>query len=136
MRSEESLSSLTHRFQEMVAALDVEPYYKSFHTTPQHDGSPHIEAKDGRFEYVVTEHGSEFERIGNLSANDALYLLLVGITQHMATTYELRHRVPGIDGRSLWFPYQEGLMESLNPTWGERLKREHLLVLAEYPLRT
>ena len=109
----------------MVAGLDVEPYYKSFHTTPKHDGSPQIEMADGKFQFVVTERGSEFEKIGNLSADKVLYLLFEGITLHMATQYELRNRVAGVDGRSVWFPYQESLMGNPNPLWGEKLKEAH-----------
>lgn len=131
-----SLSALAQKFRAMAEDLDVEPYYKSFHTTPQHDGSPHIEVADGKFQFVFTERGSEFERIGNLSADDVLYLLFDGITQRMATTYELKNRIPEIDGRSVWFPYQERLMESLNAAWGERLRKEHQHVLANHPFRT
>ncbi len=131
-----SLSDLAHKFRAMVAGLDVEPYYKSFQTTPQYDGSPHIEVADGKFQFVVTERGSEFERISNLSADDVLYLLFQGITRRMASTYELQNRAPETDGRSVWFPYQERLMESLNPAWVERLRKEHQHVLANRPLRT
>jgi len=130
------LSALAQKFCVMVAELDVEPYYKSFHTAPQHDGSPHIEVADGKFQFVVTERGLEFERIDNLAADDVLYLLFEGITQHMATTYELNNRIPETDGRSVWFPYQERLMEGLNPAWGERLMKEHQQVLGNHPLRT
>lgn len=131
-----SLLALSQKFHAMVAELDVDPYYKSFHTTPQHEGSPHIELVDGKFEFVVTERGSELERIGNLSADDVLYLLLEGVTHVMATTYEVKNRIPGTDGRSIWFPYQERLMEGLNPGWGDRLREEHQQVLAKYPLGT
>lgn len=131
-----SLTDLARKFQAMVAGLDVGPYYKSLHTTPQHDGSPHIEVANGKFQFVVTERGSELKRIDHLSEDDVLYLLFNGITQHMATTYELQNRIPGTDGRSVWFPYQERLMENLNPSWGERLREEHRRVLANHPLRT
>lgn len=130
-----SLAGLAQKFRAMVAGLDVEPCYKSFHTTPQHDGSPHIEVGDGKFQFVVTERGTEFERIGNLSADDVLYLLFDGITQRMAMTYELKNRIPEIDGRSVWFPYQERLMANLNPEWGERLRKAHQDVLVNHPLR-
>lgn len=131
-----SLTALAKKFRSMAAGLDVEPYYKSFHTTPQHDGSPHIEVANGKFQFVVTERGSEFERVENLSADNVLYLLFNGITQHMATMYELQNRMPETDGRSVWFPYQECLMENLSPSWGERLRDEHQRVLANHPLRT
>lgn len=131
-----SLFNLAEMFRTMVAGLDVEPYYKSFHTTPQHDGSPHIEVESGKFQFVVTERGTEYERVDNLSADDVLYLLFDGITQRMATTYELQNRIPETDGRSVWFPYQERLMANLNPAWGEKLRKEHQDVLAKHPLQT
>lgn len=131
-----SLADLTEKFQSMVAELDVEPIYKSMHTTPQHNGSPHVEVADGKFQFVITERGSEVERIESISADDVLYLLFNGITQHMATKFECQEPVRGTDGRSAWFPYQERLMENLNPAWGDRLREEHLGVLANHPLRT
>jgi hypothetical protein len=129
-----TLSALAAEFKKLSSGLDVEDYYKTFHTTPQHDGSPHIELGDGGFEFVVTERGTEFERIKGLSADDILYLLLEGATMEMATEYELKNRKPGIDGRSVWFPYQEQLMASLKPAWGERLALEHKKVLNKHPI--
>ena len=131
-----SLADLAQKFHSMAADLNVESYYKAFHTTPQQEGSPHIELADGKFQFVVTERGLELERIVSLSADDVLYLLFNGITQHMATTYELQNRIPETDGRSVWFPYQEQLMENLNPSWGGKLREEHRHVLANHPLRT
>lgn len=130
-----SLSSLANEFQRLVSTLDVDSGFKYFRTMPQHDGSPHVEFVNGKFHFVVTERGTEFERIKDLSAGDVLYLLFDGITQHMATRYELQNRKQGIDGRSVWFPYHEDLMRKLNPVWGERLKAEHERILAEHPLR-
>jgi hypothetical protein len=130
-----SLNDLAQKFRAMVTGLDVEPYYKAFHTTPQDDGSPHIVAAYGKFQFVVTERGSEIERIGDLCADDVLYLLLEGITFHMAIAYELQNRKPGADGRSVWFPYQESLMESLNPSWGEKLREKHRRILKTHPFR-
>jgi hypothetical protein len=130
-----SLAELAEKFQTLAAGLDVEPHFKVFCTTPQHDGSPHIEVAAGKFQFVVTERGSEFERIKDLSADDVLYLLFEGVTQHMATRYELRNRLPGIDGRSVWFPYQERLMEGMNHSWGERLKEKHRRLLDDHPFR-
>jgi hypothetical protein len=130
-----SLSSLADEFQRLVNPLDVDSGFKSFRTMPQHDGSPHVECVNGKFHFVVTERGTEFERIRDLSASDVLYLLFDGVTQHMATTYELQNRKQGIDGRSVWFPYQEDLMRKLSPIWGERLKAEHERILVEHPFR-
>lgn len=129
----ESLSDLAKKFDAMVSRLNVGPYYKRFHTTPQNDGSPHIELSSEGFDLVVTERGSEIGRKSRLSADEVLYCLLEGITFHMATEYELRHRVVGADGRRVWFTYQEELMARLNPDWGTRLKSRHQQILLSHP---
>jgi hypothetical protein len=113
-----SLPALAAEFQSMVERLDVEPYYAAFHTSPQHDGAPHVEMRWGKFEFVVTERGSEIQRISGLHTDDVLYLLFEGITLSMATSYELRRRKPSGDSRAVWFPYQEELMARLKPAWG------------------
>ncbi|HAK90194.1 MULTISPECIES: Imm63 family immunity protein [Massilia] len=130
-----SLSGLAAEFSSMAEHLDVEPYYKTFHTSPQQDGAPHVELISGKFEFVVTERGSELERISGLDNDEVLYLLFKGVTSVMATSYELRNRKPSGDGRVVWFPYQEKLMAGLKPSWGVRLKMEHERILQKYPLR-
>ncbi|MES2899548.1 MAG: Imm63 family immunity protein [Pseudomonadota bacterium] len=129
-----SLSDLAAEFRSMVDSLDVEPFYKKFHTCPQHDGSPHVEIRSGLFEFVATERGSETHRTSGLSSDEVLYLLFEGITLRMATSYELRNRKPSGDGRAIWFPYQEKLMMSLRPAWSVRLKAEHEHILQKFPL--
>lgn len=130
-----SLSGLAAEFRSMAEHLDVEPYYKAFHTSPQHDGAPHVEMRSGKFEFVVTERGSELERISGLDNDEVLYLLFEGITSIMATSYELRNRKPTGDSRAVWFPYQEKLMAGLRPSWGIRLKTEHEQILQKSPFR-
>lgn len=130
-----SLSALEAEFRSMAEHLDADPYYKAFHTSPQHDGTPHVEMRSGKFEFVVTERGSELERISGLDNDEILYLLFEGITSIMATSYELRNRKPIGDGRAVWFPYQEKLMAELKPSWGVRLKAEHERILQKFPFR-
>jgi hypothetical protein len=127
------LSRLATEFRSMAEQLDVEPYYKAFHTSSQHDGAPHVEMRSGKFEFVVAERGSELERISGLDDDGVLYLLFEGITAVMATLYELRNRKPTGDGRAVWFPYQEKLMAGLRPSWGVRLKAEHEQILRKSP---
>lgn len=128
-----SLSGLEAEFCSLAEQLGVEPYYKAFHTFPQHDGTPHVEMRSGKFEFVVTERGSELERISGLDNDEVLYLLLAGITSTMATSYESRNRKPTGDGRTVWMPYQERLMAELRPSWGLRLKAEHQQILQKFP---
>lgn len=129
-----SLSGLEAEFRSLTEHLDVEPYYKVFHTSRQDDGAPHVEMIAGKFDFVLTERGSELERIPGLDSDAVLYLLFKGITLVMATSYELRNRKPCGAGRAIWFPYQEQLMAGLRPSWGIRLKAEHEQILLSYPL--
>ena len=133
MNTLNSRTALADEFHRLVAKLDVHDYFKSFHTQPQHDGSPHIEMRNDKFEFVVTERGCELERIKDLSADDVLYLLMESATRHMALQYELEVRREGTDGRSVWFPYQEKLMSDFNPLWGARLAARHARILQEHP---
>ena len=132
MESITTVEDIGRKFRELVAGLDVHPYYKTFHTTPQHDGSPHIEKEGDTFCYVITERGQEFKRIRTTDPDEILYMLLDGITQVVATTYELKHRVEGSDGREVWFPYQERLLGDLKPEWGLRKRREHEKILIRH----
>ncbi len=136
MQAITTVEEIEQRFRELVARIDVEPFFKVFHATPQHDGSPHIEKKGDDFCYVVTERGVELERITTTDPDEILYLLLDRVTQHAATTYELKRRVEGSDSREIWFPYQEQLLCGLKPEWGMRKQQEHQRILASFPFRT
>jgi hypothetical protein len=130
-----TVEGIGKRFRELVVDLDVHPYYKTFHTTPQHDGSPHIEKEGDKFCFVVTERGSELDRIRTKDPDEILYMLLEGVTSVIATAYELKNRVEGTDGREVWFPYQEKLLHDIKPEWGDRKRHEHQRILGTHPFR-
>ncbi|MEM0966106.1 MAG: Imm63 family immunity protein [Verrucomicrobiota bacterium] len=130
-----TVEGIGKKFREYVSTLDLPQYYKTFHTTPQHDGSPHIESEGNEFHFVVTERGEEFQRIRSFDPNEILYLLLSGVTHYAATQHELKNRIEGKDCREIFFPHQEQLLHQMNPTWGERKKKEHEVILSKHPLR-
>ena len=133
MKKITTVEGIGQKFRELVSGLDVDPYYKVFHTTPQHDGSPHIEREGNEFCFVVTERGTEFKRVRTADPDEILYMLLNGVTLVAATGYELNNRIEGTDGREVWFPYQQRLLHDLKPEWGDRKKREHLKILTTHP---
>jgi hypothetical protein len=133
MKTITTVDCIGRKFRDLVAGLDVDPYYKVFHTTPQHDGSPHIEKQGNEFSFVVTERGSELQRIRTTDPDEILYMLLDGVTQVAATAFELKNRVAGTDGREVWFPHQEQLLYDLKPQWGQRKRQEHQEILATHP---
>jgi hypothetical protein len=131
-----TVEGIGRRFQELASGLDVDPYYRTFHTSPQHDGSPHIEQVGAEFHFVVTERGSEFERRKTIDPDEILYWLLDGVTQIAATNHELRNRIEGTDGRENWFPFQERLLYAMKPEWGVRKQQQHFRILRDHPLRS
>jgi len=95
------------------------------HTTPQHDGSPHVECVGESYHYVVTERGSEFDRRRTNDPEELLYWLMSGVVFSLASEYELRHRIEGQDPRRLLFQKEIDLMERLSDDWA-RLKRDEI----------
>ena len=59
---------------------------------PQHDGSPHVEIVNGLFDIVITERGTEYERISGLSLNEASRWFLHGMAFSHAHQADLMRR--------------------------------------------
>ncbi len=133
MSNEAKIQALGREFRNLVKDFDIHPCYKSFHTTPQHDGSPHIEMEGDEYCFVVTERGQEYERIRSLDPDEILYLLVEGVTSVVATKFELENRVSDQDGRRIWFLYQQRLLYEMKPDWGLRKREDHERILKTAP---
>ena len=57
-----TVADVEERYHELASKLGIKDARAGFSTTPQHDGTPHIEQEGHEFHFVVTERGSEFER--------------------------------------------------------------------------
>jgi len=68
-----SIEALIKRYKNYCALLGQEAI---LHTTPQHNGTPHIEVVGGKYHYVVTERGRELERRVAESEDEILYWLV------------------------------------------------------------
>ena len=134
MAETSTVEEIEKRFRLLASRIGIKDVRAGFNTTPQHDGSPHIEQVGDEFHFVVTERGSEFERLRTKDSNDILYWLFDGLTQGMATAYELKHRDETRDGREIWFPYQERLLADLKPEWGVRKQEAHMRILRDHPM--
>jgi hypothetical protein len=99
------------------------------------EGSPHVELVDGKYDYVVTERGSELQRRTARDEDELLYWLMSDVTKGIAIRLEARHRRRGQDSRRQWFARDVELLGSLNPEWGERKRLEYIEVLSTYPFR-
>jgi hypothetical protein len=106
-----------------------------FHTSPRHDGSPHVEASDGELSYVVAERGAEFERRTTTSQDELLYWLTSDVVFSLAVDYEPNHREPGRDCRRIMFARELELMGRINPAWRARKEAEITDILVRHPYR-
>ena len=133
MNNEEKIQAIAQKFRELVKNYDIHQGYKEFHTTPQHDGSPHVEMEGDEYCFVVTVRGSEFERRRTRDPDEILYFLMEGVTSVVATQFEMKNRTEGKDGRKVWFPYQQKLLYDMKPEWGKRKRDEHEKILKTAP---
>jgi len=128
-----NINEIRNEFKRIVNDLDVHDSYKVFHDSPTHDGSPHVEKNGNDWFFIVTEKGSEFERVKSSDPNYILYLLIGCVTHNMATRYELQNRVPNIDGRRIWFEYDIKLLKNINPNWANWKRQEYDMALKLHP---
>ncbi|REK20609.1 MAG: hypothetical protein DWQ41_24710 [Planctomycetota bacterium] len=128
-----SISTLKSAYYEIAKRLNAPHRYVRFATTPQHDGSPHIESNGDELAYVITERGVEHERRQTKDDDDILYWLVCELTHKMASEYELSHRIPAADSRRVLFQKHTELLGSINRDWQARKESEYETVLEQHP---
>ena len=128
-----SISAIKAHYHSIARRLGASSTHVHFATTPQHDGSWHVELDGDRFCYVATERGQELERKKTQDPDELLYWLVSDLTWTMAGDYELAHRVPGRDPRRLRFQKHLELLADVDPEWSQRTQAEYDRILAEHP---
>ena len=128
-----SISTLKSACYVIAKRLNAPQRYVRFATTPQHDGSPHIESNGNEFAYVITERGMEHERRKTTNADDVLYWLVGDLTREMASEYELSHRIPTADSRRMLFQKHVEFLSAINHDWASRKESEYEAVLEKHP---
>ena len=128
-----TLRSISDRYHAIARDLAAPAKHVRFVTTPQHDGSPHIECIGGEFHYVVTERGSEHEHRKTSDAEELLFWLVSDLTWAMALDWELQHRIEGEDFRRQFFRKDIELMSLVSEEWARRKKQKYEKILGEYP---
>lgn len=128
-----SISTLKAAYYDIARRLNAPRRYVRFATTPQHDGSPHIESNGNEFAYVITERGEEYERRQTTNGDDILYWLVRDLTRDMASEYELSHRISTADSRRMFFKKHVELLGIINRDWQARKESEYEAVLEQHP---
>jgi hypothetical protein len=135
----EEFSHLQERYARLCHLLAPHrppyPNQNRIQTHRQDDGSSHIELVDGKYHYVVTERGSEFQRKIAKNEDELLYWLMSDVTTSIALELELNNRILGQDSRRQWFAKNKELLSLLSTEWADRKQSEYVKVLAEHPFR-
>ena len=111
------------------------PSQDAIQTRRSDDGSPHIELVSGKYNYVVTERGSEYERRVAQTEDELMYWLMDDLTTGIALQIELENRIPGEDSRRQWFSKSVELLARLSPEWAARKQAEYMQILRRHPYR-
>lgn len=98
-------------------------------------GDPHVEIQGDRYEYVVTERGTEFERRGTGDPDELMYWLVSDVIREMAIDHELQHRTPDQDHRRSIFQKEVELFSAIDPVWAARRQSEIAEILRDHPFR-
>jgi hypothetical protein len=128
--SEPNINRLKNQLNEHCSVLGVAPFIQ---TCPQHDGSPHVEIKDGRYHYIITDRGNELAHKITDDEDEIMYWLVSDVVFGMACTYELENRIKGQSFRRLLFSKQIELMKKVNPNWAKRTEKEIEAILEAHP---
>lgn len=130
-----TLASIRDRYDTIADRLSAPARHRHFFTTPQHDGSCHVELVGSEFHYVVTERGTEYERWTTSDADELLFWLVSDLTREMAMEWELKNRIEGEDFRRQFFSKHVELMAQVNEAWGRRTRLNYEKILEEYPFK-
>lgn len=135
----QDFSDLQVRYAELCGLLaPYKPRYSSqssIQTGRSDDGSAHIEHVNGKYNYVVTERGSEIERKVAHSADELLYWLMDDVTTGIALQIEREKRIPGEDFRRQYFAMNLELLTRLSAEWADKKSSEYQRILGQHPYR-
>lgn len=127
------ISGVKSQYYSIAERLGAPKKHIHFATTPQDNGSPHIETAGDAYSYIITERGSEYERQTTTDPDELLYWLISDLTWSMACDYEMSHRRTGEDQRQLLFQKHLELLGTLNKKWADRKQAEYKSVLQNNP---
>ena len=101
--------------------------------SPQSDGTPYIQTSDNEYFYIVEERGVELERRRTINIDVLLYWIMSDIIFILASQYETKYRIEGVDNRRLIFKKEIELFRLLKLDWGDVTEARINKILEEAP---
>jgi hypothetical protein len=116
----DSISTIKSKYYKIAKKLNAPKLYSCFNTEPQHDGSAHVELKNGKYNYVVTERGEEYERKTTNDPDEILYWLISTLVYSISSNHELNNRDKNKDFRRKMFKKEVELITQISSEWGAK----------------
>ena len=129
-----TLTEIQNIAKDLASRINAPIHLLPTFSNPIGDATPNIEIDNsGRYHFVISERGTEYERKITSDLNDLMYWIFSGVTFSMACDYELKNRIEDKDSRRIMFAKQEELLGLLNKDWEERERNEHKSILINNP---
>jgi hypothetical protein len=97
------------------------------------DAMPYVEEYDGLMSWVVSERGREAERRETRDLHEWLHWVFDDVTWQLANAWEMRVRIPYVEGRIVRAVKHVDLLHQLDPAWAETGAERYVEILASHP---
>jgi len=128
-----SIQKEVRRIGKIVCGERKPRFLFSVASSPTHNGVPHVELVGDEYHFVVTERGSEFERLRTTDIDELLYWLVSSDVSQLARDWELALRGENQDSRRLWFHKELELLEQIKSEWSQKRRSHQMKILSEHP---
>ena len=128
-----SISTIRKKVKEYGKKINAPIRFLKVRSSSNGFGTPHIEIDETKYNYVVSERGTEFKRQKTKDITKLLYWIFKDIVFQIANEYELNHRRSNEDSRRQLFAKTIELMELLDPKFAKWEKEEIKKILEKNP---
>lgn len=129
----DELDLLSAEYDRLSQRINLFDGVYSFQTERSDDGSPHVEFRDGKYHYIVTERGLDLESRSTPDVREIVYWLLYDVTFWMGVEFEFKNRIETQDCRRMIFAHQLELMLKADAEFAKRLEAHIAETLRKNP---
>ena len=129
-----SLSKLKTVVDDYASKIQASEWLLPTYGYSEDGARPHVElGSDSSYFYVIIERGEELERHKCNTLDELLYIVFRSVTSEMAAKYEVANRIENQDFRRIMFKKRAELMIKLNPSWKDKIEKDHTDILSRNP---
>ncbi len=109
------------------------PYLSYNEPSPLDDATPFVEIRNGRYHYVISERGTEYERLATFDIKELLYWIFRSIAFNISSDYAAKNPVQNFEHRRIAFNKQLEYLAKINPEYANRERAEIEKILEKAP---